>query len=220
MGNKDFYLTDLFRLTKSYEQILADHVLIEKMKYTLRQASSDCCFYEMIQEAYFQCGIILRNNICRDYFDYERFFIHRRSNFYWKEFVYLDKKTIACMVHLLLIKRKSLPDGVGWLLDCIERMICNTMENPFEKLLAQGKYKHEIDFGVRAEPLNNPIWEKVNWYDLGVEDDCTIDDIERGWVTPDDYCEHLTNSIDESTLKSGNFTQVLIFSIVVDRHSE
>lgn len=193
---KEWHVTDLFRLTKSYEQILDDHVLIEKMKYALHQVNSDHYFCEMIKETYFQCGIILRNDICRSYSDYQRFFIYRRSLFYWEEYGDLDKGTIACMVHLLLTKRKNLPEGVGFLLDYIEYEICNRVGNPFKKLYAAGKYRHNIDFGVRAKPLDFPVWSKLDWlYELGFVDNQDIYRIEDGSSTDDDYCKFLAGSL-------------------------
>ncbi len=211
---QEWYVTDLFQLTKGYEQILRDHVLIEAMKNTLHEAKADRFFCEMIQEAYFQCGIILRNIICGNYLVYQRLFIYRSSQNYWNAYVDLDKGKIACMVHLLLTKRKYLPEGVGFLLDCIEEEICNRVGNPFNKLYAAGKYKHEIDFGVNAKPLSDYAWENVNWRDLGflipVSDRYyinSIDDVESGKVNFDGYIEELKGTIND-VMEFINFKEI------------
>ena len=209
---QEWCVTDLFQLTKSYEQILRDHVLIEAMKNTLHEAKADRCFYEEIREAYFQCGIILRGHICTSYMNYERLFIYRRSRFYGD----LDKQAIACMVHLLLTKRKSLPEGVAALLDCIEYKI---YDNPFKKLYAAGKYKHDIDFGVRPKPLDAPVWKNVNWYDLGLlwDDPGHYEMDDPG--TPEEYCKDLTWKIDEF-LKINDFQDESEILKALDRIGE
>lgn len=200
------YPTDFFQLTKSYDEILADHDLIKKMKLTLQQAgmrqyAEKCSFEELIKEAYFQCGIILRRSICKYYGDYIDLFIEREKRCF-KKYDTINKRTVACMVHLLLSTRKRNPDGVAEIVDNIKN-ICDTRDygflppNPFEKLLYSGKYKHNIDFGVRAKPLYEPIWEKAKWYDFGLDDDCNLNDIEDGWISPEDYCKRLSKSIDD-----------------------
>ena len=82
---QELYPTDFFQLTKSYDEILADHDLIKKMKLTLQQAgmrqyAENCSFEELIKEAYFQCGIILRRSICPYYGDYIDLFIDRKED--------------------------------------------------------------------------------------------------------------------------------------------
>ena len=205
-NEKKRYVTDYFYLTKSYDEILADHVLIKKMKLTLEQAGMSqyaerCSFEELIKEAYFQCGIILRRLICYSYLDYYELFIERERRLFGK-YDETNKRTVACMVHLLLSTRKKNPDGVGEIVDRIKK-ICDLRDysflppNPFERLLFSGKYRHEIDFGVRAKPFYYLVWDKINWYELGLEDDCYEFDIENGNHTPDDYCEHLTEKIND-----------------------
>ena len=198
-------ITDLFYMTKSYEQILEDHVLIKKIKFTLEKAgmsryTDGCTFEDLIKEAYFQCGIICKP-ICTSFGDYKQFFIKRERKFF-KEYDYLNKKTVACIVHLLLSTRKEIPEGVGGVVDSISECLCNWTtlgrlpQNPFVNLLNPERHKHEIDFGVRAKSLSNIyLWSKVNWYDLGLDDSPNISDIEKGFDTPENYCRRLANSI-------------------------
>lgn len=199
---QELYPTDFFQLTKSYDEILADHDLIKKMKLTLQQAgmrqyAENCSFEELIKEAYFQCGIILRRSICPYYGDYIDLFIDRERRCF-KKYDTINKRTVACMVHLLLSTRKRNPDGVAEIVDCIKN-ICDIRDdgslppNPFEKLLYSGKYKHNIDFGVHAKPLCCFVWENVNWFDFGLEDpryESWLDD-------PDWYCTELEQVIGE-----------------------
>lgn len=203
---QELYPTDFFQLTKSYDEILADHDLIKKMKLTLQQAgmrqyAENCSFEELIKEAYFQCGIILRRSICPYYGDYIDLFIDRERRCF-KKYDTINKRTVACMVHLLLSTRKRNPDGVAEIVDCIKN-ICDIRDdsslppNPFEKILYSGKYKHEIDFGVNTKSLKNPIWENVNWFDFGLEDYCNIYNIKDGYDTPESYCKYLTKSINK-----------------------
>lgn len=201
------YLTDFFCLTKSYDDILADHDLIKKMRATIEQAGMeryaiDCTFETLIKEAYFQCGIILRRSVCYDDWSYNKLFVARERR-HFKKYDEINKKTVACMVHLLLYTRKRNPDGVGRIVDGILKDICSFRcngflpPNPFEELLYSGEYKHDIDFGVRAKPLDDFVWEDMNWYELGLEDDCDIYAIESGRDNPTYYCERLAKSIDE-----------------------
>lgn len=203
----EIYLTDFFCLTKSYDEILADHELIKKMRAVIEQVgieryAIDCTFETLIKEAYFQCGIILRRSICYDGWSYNKLFITRERR-HFKKYDEINKKTVACMVHLLLYTRKRNPDGVGRIVDGILKDICSFRNlvflppNPFEKLLYSGKYKHNIDFGVRAKPFDDFIWKNVNWYEFGLEDDCNIHAIESGYDNPADYCERLSKSIDD-----------------------
>lgn len=89
----------LIYMTKSYEQILEDHVLIKKIKFTLEKVgmsryTDGCTFEDLIKEAYFQCGIICKP-ICTSFGDYKQFFIKRERKFF-KEYDYLNKKN-SCL---------------------------------------------------------------------------------------------------------------------------
>ena len=204
----------LFRLGKSYDQILSDHVLIRKMRDVLKEFArkwgGNFPFEEMIKEAYFQCGIVLNRYCCRDYNDYYYIFIIKERR---KEIFNDDAhiRIIVYMVHLLLSTRKNNTDGTAAILDEIETKYFNSRyfwepENPFQKLV-DSKVQHEIDFCVQPLPIKEAEWKDVLWGRLeyvisGDEDDDynkdTFEDyhnICNGTFDEDAYCKKYIDTI-------------------------
>lgn len=159
----------LFRLEKSYDQILADHNLIRQMKKIIEELGSHYNFEVMIKEAYFRCGIILIRPCVHDFYDYIKIMRKSRPVELEDEYGILER-IVTCMTHLLLSTRKCNSNGTASILDelkrkCIDFRYAWQPENPFKKLLDLKK-PHNIDFGVRALPLDAEEWYMANWYQV------------------------------------------------------
>ena len=213
--------SDLFRLNKSYDQIMADHRLIRQIKITLEQSVLHgyiTCypFEELIKEAYFQCGIIQLRPCCRSYYDYWRVFINRD-----RYISGLNDKTrtmiVGGMVYLLLFTRKNTNIGTATIIDEIWKNvkhdldICFSPVNPFEKLLDITE-PHEIDFGISPLPIDAEEWKNVYWGRIekivGEEDEWYIDGL-------DDYNKMLNGTFDEKAYcqKYINSLQIILDTI-------
>lgn len=196
--------SDLFRLDKSYDQIMADHILIRQMKISLERSVlhgyiTHYPFEELIKEAYFQCGIIQRRLCCHDYYDYWRVFINRCrpiSGLNDNDRIMI----VGGMVYLLLFTRKNTVSGTAVIIDEIWKSVrhkldfCFSPGNPFENLLGLAEL-HEIDFGIHPLSIEDEQWKNVNW---GRIERMAVDEDDSYKDALEDYHKMLDGTFDEN----------------------
>lgn len=213
--------SSLFRIGKSYDCIMSDHLIIRQMKIALEQSIlhgyiTHYPFEDLIKEAYFQCGIIQLRLCCRTYYDYLHIFVNRSRPI--NGLNDRDKVMIVGgMVYLLLFTRKSKTIGTTAIIDEIWKNVKHQLEisfstaNPFQKLL-ESTESHEIDFGICPLPINTEEWKDIYW---GRIENIIIGEADFYKDAFDDYHKILDGTFDENaySLNYRNSLQLILDTI-------